>query len=199
MRQIILSVAVLLCIYSCRKIEVQASDTLISHEWSPSLTRIVTVDTTTIMTYDSVGKTHAVSSTFRKDTTYNLGACIQQSTYSFLQNGISEITNACSVGQVITDTPWAIQPNKVLQIVFIDDPVADVYFSKLFGVPGIAGPLYTGFYPFQNGILTEVSSSEFVVDQTSGENFASDYYVNGMKVDSVVKLRIDRYITFTSR
>jgi hypothetical protein len=199
MRGLLSIVAILFSIYSCRKVEVEASDTLISHGWSPTQTRIVTVDTTTITTRDSAGKTHTVSSSFRLDTTYNPESCIRQSTYSFSQNGISHITNACTAGQPTTDTPWSIQPEKVLQIVFIDDPVADVYISKLFAFPGSITPSTNGFYPFQNGLLIKVSSSEFVVDQMSAENFATGYYVNGMMVDSVVKLTVDRYITFTSR
>jgi hypothetical protein len=199
MRQPFLLAMIVFCVYSCRKTEVQASDTLISHEWTPTRTRMFTIDTTSIVTYDSNGKTHTVSSSFTLDTAYNFETCIQQSTYSFLQNGISQITNACSIGQTITDTPWAIQPGKILQIVFIDDPVADVYLSKLFGVPGGATPSSNGFYPIQNGLLTQVSASEFVVDQRAGEFFSSTYFVNGNKVDSIVKLTVDRYIIFNSR
>jgi hypothetical protein len=199
MRRLFSIAAILFSIYSCRKVEVEASETLISHTWSPTLTRIVTVDTTTITTRDSTGKTHTVLSFFRLDTTYNPESCIWQSTYSFLQNGISRITNTCMIGQPITDTPWSIQPEKVLQIVFIDDPVADNYISKLFGFPEGLIPSPNGFYPYQNGLLMKVSSSEFVVDHRTAENLASGYYVNGMMVDSVVKLTVDRYITFTSR
>jgi hypothetical protein len=137
---------------------------------------------------------------FHKDTTYYLDKCIQQSIYSFQQNGISQITDMCSAGQQTTDTPWAIQPDRVLQIVFIDDPVADTYYSKLFQGPTLTSqPPPTNFYPLQNGVLTQFSSSQFVVDQIISETYSADYYKNGIMVDSVVRIVSDMFITFRSQ
>ena len=199
MRKPVAIVLVLVMVYSCRKETVEASTTLTSHAWSPYQTRIITVDTTTLIFDYGKAKMHSVTSTFRKDTSYNFDPCARQSTYSFSQNGISHITDKCLLGQPATDTPWAIQPIKVLQIVFLEDAAADAYFAGLYQGPWTAIPLYTGFSPVQNGFLTQISASEFVVDQPIGENISTSYYVNGSQVDSVVKMTSDRYISFRSQ
>jgi hypothetical protein len=184
---------------SCRKIYVDAGETLVSHKWYPYQTRIVTSDTTTLISYESSGYLDSARTIFHKDTTYYLDKRIQQSIYSFQQNGISQITDMCSAGQQTTDTPWAIQPNRVLQIVFIDDPVAETYYSKLFPPILLNQPPPTDFYPTQNGLLTQFSASQFVVDQTSLETWSAGYYKNGIMVDSVVRIVSDMFITFRSQ
>ncbi len=199
MRILLSFLFVTIVLHSCRKVDVQASDTLMSHKWSPNQTRIITVDTTTLVSYDNAGKQHSISSTFHKDTTYNFEQCIQQSTYSFQPNGFSQITDMCIAGRPTTDTPWAIQPNKVLQIVFIDDPVADTYYAKLYMGSLATPPPPTDFYPIQNGVITQLSASQLVVDQSSSETFAKTYYSNGVQGDSLVRIVSDRFITFRSQ
>ena len=63
----------------------------------------------------------------------------------------------CSTGQPVTDTPWAIQRNRILQIVFLEDPAAESYFERLY--PGIwtGNSLPGGMYPVQNGVLVRLT------------------------------------------
>ncbi len=199
MRKVIAVGLLLIAIHSCRKENVEASTALESHAWNPYQARIITVDTTTIITFDNTGKKHSVSRVVRKDTTYNFDPCAQQSTYSFLSNGTSHITDMCSTGQPVTDTPWAIQRNRILQIVFLEDPAAESYFARLY--PGIWPVNYLpgGMYPVQNGVLAQINGSGFVVDQRIGLNGGFSYYVNGNQIDSVVSLVSDRYVSFRSQ
>jgi len=199
MRKALAVVLILIAIHSCKKETVEASTILTSHTWNPYQARIITVDTTTIIFDYGTTKMHSVTTTFRKDTSYGFDPCAQQSTYSFSPDGISHITNRCLLGQPATDTSWAIQPNKVLQIVFLEDAAADSYYAGLYQGPWTAIPLYTGFSPVQNGLLTQINASEFVVDQPVSENIGTTYYVNGSHVDSVVKMTSDRYISFRSQ
>lgn len=199
MKKFLLSAVIITGICSCKEKEVQASDTLISHKWSPTQARIVTIDTTSIITFDTDGKMHTVSNSFRLDTTYNLETCIQQSTYSFLQNGVLQVTNPCETGQPTTDTPWAIGPNRFLEIYLIDDTVSDVYYSRFFAIPTPVGPSANSGGSFVGTFLTKFNASEFYVDQKITGSLAFQHYVNGLMVDSVVNIITDKFITFTSR
>ncbi len=199
MKQFLLAAVIITVIYSCKEKDVQASDTLISHKWSPTQARIVTIDTTSIITFDSAGKMHTVWSSFRLDTTYNLAACIQQSSYSFLQNGVLQVTNACEIGQPATDTSWAIGPNGFLEIYLIDDTVSDKYYTRFFAIPTPVGPSANSGGSFVGTYLTKFNASEFYVDQKITGLQSFGHYVNGSMVDSVVNIIIDKYVTFTSR
>jgi hypothetical protein len=200
MRILLSYLLVAIVLYSCKKVEVQASEILISHKWSPYQTRIITFDTTTLTTYDSSGRRHSISSTFHKDTTYSLDPCVRQSTYSFQSNGISKITNMCTAGQSVTDTPWSIQPNRLLQVVFIDDPVAENYYAKLYPDPlATPPPPSAAFYPVQNGFITQLNGSQLVVDQPSSETYDLGNYRVGIRGDSLVRIVSDMFITFRSQ
>jgi hypothetical protein len=190
---------ILILFYSCKKDDVQASDTLTSHKWNPYQVRIITFDTTTLVRTDLNGVMHSVTNFYRKDTTYNLDPCIQQLTYSFLQNGISQITDICNPDQSVKDTTWALFPNKILEYLIFNDPVSNAYDSILFAdLP--ANPCQSGdFLMLGTGTIQQMNSSEFVADTKSGETLSATHYVNGLPVDSLVKIVTDNYITFRSQ
>jgi hypothetical protein len=183
--------------YSCKKTEVPASETLMSHTWTATIARIVTYDTIRIIKNNGVGQNQPVPGIFRMDTTYNLAACLQQSTYSFLQNGTLHITNMCAIGQPAIDTLWSLGTNSFFEIYLIDDPVADAYYSRFFVTPGLYGSSQNVISIAGGTYLTKANSSEFVVDQKITGMQAVQRSVNGVLVDSLMNFTTDKYTTFT--
>jgi hypothetical protein len=168
-----------------------------SHTWTATNARIVTVDTIRIITNNGVGQNQTVSSMFRMDTTYNLAECIQQSTYSFLQNGTLQIKNMCEPGQPTMDTLWSLGSNSFFEIYLIDDPVADAYYSRFFVTPGLYGSSQNVISIATGTYLTKANSSEFVVDRKITGIQAVQRSVNGVLVDSLMNFTTDKYTTFT--
>jgi hypothetical protein len=197
MQKVLLFFVLLVIFSSCTR-DIQENQVLMSHSWYLASTRIIVYDTTTVQAAYNSNAIVPSTVQFTKDTSFIPDPCVTQSTYTFHQNNLLSITNNCMPGSPITDTAWAIFTGNILFMVYIEDTVSDKYISQVLNDVSPVDPPPPALTP-ANGRFFKITSSQFVVDQTSGELSHSSYYRNNVLIDSFVRIRVEKYATFNSR
>jgi|GEM_PF-4778117 hypothetical protein len=191
---------VLLVIFNGCTRDIQENQVLMSHSWYLASTRIIVYDTATVQDAYNTGAIAPSTVQFTKDTSFVPDPCISQSTYTFRQNNLLTITNNCMSGSPATDNSWGISPGNYLIMAYIDDTVTDKYISQVMMTDFFVNqPPPSPFTQIPDGLVLKMTSSQFVIDQTSTETSHFGYIRNNVQIDSFVRVRVEQYLTFNSR
>jgi hypothetical protein len=190
---------VLLVVFNSCTRDIQENQVLMGHSWYLASTRIIVYDTATVQDAYNTGVIAPSTVQFTKDTSYVPDPCISQSTYIFRQNNLLSITNTCMPGSPVTDNSWGILPGNYLIMAYIDDTVSDKYISQVMLADILVNQPPPPFTQIPDGLVIKMTSSQFVIDQTSTETDNFGYIRNNAQVDSFVRVRVEQYLTFNSR
>jgi hypothetical protein len=175
-----------ICIVSCKKNDTQpisSTDILMAHSWFPYQKEIVTVDSNTIVTADSVGHVQTKTTVKNSDTTFLTSQCLQQSVYSFQQNGTLTINNMCNASTPNINGTWTITQTNILSIQYATGNNSPF-------------PLY-----YSSGLVANIENSSFIYhDSESISNlYSTSYGPNNSIINAHEKVLTEEYTTYKSK
>jgi hypothetical protein len=151
-----------LVIWSCKKNSGSPNnaEVLQSHSWYPYQTEIIITDTTTV-TPRGVGNTPPVITTQSFDTVITLEPCLEQSAFTFLQNGSMHISNACrAIGY---DTLWSVTNNVLLSSTSVTSDLVQNFYLEHFPILFLySNPDTTHFYVSSRGNIIAIDNTHFI-------------------------------------
>lgn len=176
---------VIICFVSCKKNETQpvrSDDILMAHSWFPYQIQVVTLDSTTVNTYDSVGHRQTNTTGKKSDTTFLTSQCSQQSTYNFQQNGALTINDICNATAPNINGTWTITQTNILSI----------QYTRVNN---------SSFHYFSTGLVSKIDNSSFIYHSSSSEVsiLSSSDGPNNTVISTYKKVLTDEYTTYKSK